>query len=144
MKCSNAPIPQSLLKATLYCAQPCRLRAVHRQRMSSPTEEHQENSIMTSPLASLSPGLTSIRVIRIGNPMCFREVWLTPSAAVNRRVWAGMAHRPGRRAPPNSIASTPMTGEWLLVATLHASGTKRCHRTIQASADRTRSPVWLV
>jgi GTP-binding protein YchF len=53
-------------------------------------------------------GVKEVRAwtIRIGNPMCFREVWLTPSAAVNRRVWAGMAHRPGRRAPPNSIAST--------------------------------------
>ena len=45
------------------------------------------------------------RWLGIGNPTDFRGVWLTPSAVVNRRIWAGM-RRDLPQGPPHSSPST--------------------------------------
>jgi hypothetical protein len=42
---------------------------------------------------------------RIGNPMGFRGVWLTPGVAVNRRFPAGM-HHDLQHSLPNCTPST--------------------------------------
>jgi hypothetical protein len=52
----------------------------------------------------------------IENPMGFRGVWLTPGAAVNRRVWAGMGRDLQKGPAEYSLSSVSADGREFAVA----------------------------